>query len=97
MMEGYYNLKDVLDAIDRVRCQDCTNDSSKECPLCQIDEVKEEILKSPARLIFNGKWLKSGVFFKRLECSVCGYTAGSIYDSSPFCPSCGAKMKGGEQ
>ena len=44
-----------------------------------------------------GEWVVEGVYFKTMCCSVCDYTANSVYEKTPFCPNCGAKMKGGEK
>lgn len=44
----------------------------------------------------KGEWVVEGVYFKTMKCSVCNNTANSIYDKTPFCPNCGAKMTKGD-
>ena len=44
----------------------------------------------------EGEWIVKGECWKTLQCSSCGHTTDTIYDNSPYCPNCGAKMKGGE-
>lgn len=39
-----------------------------------------------------GEWVIEGVYLKTMKCSVCDNTANSIYDKTPFCPKCGARM-----
>ena len=42
----------------------------------------------------TGKWVDNGIPNSILsKCSNCGYTAGAF--SMNYCPSCGARMKGG--
>ena len=44
-----------------------------------------------------GEWIAEGDMFKEYVCSVCGYSVDSPYQRTPYCPNCGAKMKGGEE
>ena len=46
-MARYMKLDDVLDAINEVRCSDCSNDGSRDCPLCQVHPIHRKILTKP--------------------------------------------------
>ena len=45
----------------------------------------------------EGEWIVKGECWKTLQCSSCGHTTDTIFDRTPFCPNCGAKMKGGAE
>ena len=45
----------------------------------------------------EGEWLTKGELFMEHYCSVCGYSVDYLYQRTPFCPNCGAKMKGGAE
>ena len=74
-------------------------------PLSARDIHKAEFSEQFAEALYNagyrkqseGEWKVNGVYFKTLNCSVCDYTANSIYEKTNYCPNCGAKMKGGKE
>lgn len=43
------------------------------------------------------EWITEGKFFMEHICSVCGYSVDYLYQRTPFCPNCGAMMKGGAE
>ena len=46
--------------------------------------------------VVHGEWIKEeGAFFPTYKCSVCRAKHGAIWFK--YCPSCGAKMKGGAE
>lgn len=102
MSKKYYELTDILNAIDSVRCDDCSNDESKRCAVCQIDTVKDAILEKPNTIIEEGNWLYKKwsteddwgyMNHRSIECSICGQ---EFYNGEPsdYCPRCGAQMNG---
>ena len=44
-----------------------------------------------------GEWITGGNELKNTTCSVCGYWVETPYGKTPYCPNCGAKMKGGAE
>ena len=44
----------------------------------------------------EGEWITKGDELKNTTCSVCNYWVETPYGKTPYCPHCGAKMKGGE-
>lgn len=77
------------------QCKDCLyhemcyHTHTSASPICEDFKDKERYREQS-----EGEWLLKGVYFKRLECSACNCTADSIYARTPYCPFCGAKMKG---
>ena len=43
-MARYIKFEDVLNALNEVRCSDCTNDKPLDCSLCQIGAIHRQIL-----------------------------------------------------
>lgn len=85
--------------------KELANDLAKICPdlvenCCgQINCVTHLTLslhKLGYRKQIEGEWKVNGDYLKTLNCSICHYTATSIYEKSDYCPNCGAKLKGGE-
>lgn len=60
--------------------------------------VKTLLLRQPAAdvaPVVHGQWGDNGIHGSMLRgCSVCGFTCGA--NSFFYCPSCGARMDGGE-
>ena len=46
-MARYIKLEDVLETLDDVRCDGCSNDRPNGCPLCQYQDVYNQIVKIP--------------------------------------------------
>lgn len=63
-----------------------------------LDETRNEIRGAPAAdvaPVVHGQWGDNGIHGSMLRgCSVCGFTCGA--NSFFYCPSCGARMDGGE-
>lgn len=59
-------------------------------------ETASKLVNIGYRKQSEGKWLTKGKLFMEHYCSVCGYSVDYLYQRTPFCPNCGAKMKGGE-
>ena len=45
----------------------------------------------------EGEWKTVGEELKNTTCSVCGHWVETPYGKTPYCPNCGAKMKGGAE
>ena len=58
--------------------------------------IAKSLYKANYRRQTEGKWIVDGIYFKVMRCSACGKSANSIYEKTPFCPKCGAKMKGAD-
>jgi rubrerythrin len=61
-----------------------------------INRVAEYLYNVGYRKQSEGEWLTKGGFFMEHVCSVCGYSVDYLYQRTPFCPECGARMKGGK-
>ena len=61
---------------------------------CVYKEIAEMIYNAGYHKQIEGEWLTKGGFFMEHICSVCGYSVDYLYQRTPFCPECGAKMKG---
>lgn len=66
-------------------------------PCATMTDAKRQIADTrPADVaqVVHGRWVDNGIPDSILSrCSVCGFTCGS--SSFFYCPSCGAKMEGG--
>lgn len=58
--------------------------------LIQCFENKEKFPAADVVPVRHGEWLKHNNYYK--ECSLCGFLE---YNSSNYCPNCGAHMDGG--
>ena len=65
------------------------------CDPC-ADTVAETLYNAGYRKQREGEWVVEGDYLKTMKCSVCGNTANTVYDKTPYCPNCSAIMKGGE-
>ena len=45
----------------------------------------------------EGEWITKGDELKNTTCSVCNYWVETPYGKTPYCPNCGARMKGGAE
>lgn len=63
----------------------------------EAEQIAMHLYLAGYRKQSEGEWKVNGVYFKTLNCSVCDYTANSIYEKTNYCPNCGAKMKGGKE
>ena len=71
----------------------------------------EHLYKAGYRKQSEGEWILEHKTYGKMRCSVCGkecpterkpdpyedYQKTDYYITSPFCPNCGAKMKGGDE
>ena len=62
-----------------------------------LENIAIELYNLGYRKQSEGEWVTKGDYLKILKCSACGCTADSIYAKTPYCPNCGAKMKGGTE
>lgn len=82
---------------------DCHLDVGKYCHKCNT--VAERLYNAGYRKQSEGEWenvYEYNAYEMRRErktaCSQCGYKPkGDIFGKTPFCPNCGAKMKGGAE
>lgn len=91
--------KEQIEEMAKVICSTCRIELGPcECENPCQSAIKEanELYNAGCRMQSEGEWVVKGVYFKRLECSACNCIADSIYARTPYCPHCGAKMKGGE-
>jgi rubrerythrin len=59
-----------------------------------INDVKRQPTIEPRK---KGKWVKQNPMVDTEECSECGYNIQGEELETPFCPWCGADMRGGGQ
>ena len=88
--------KEQIEEMAKDLCQ--LNRDCAECShsgMCQATKYANRAYSAGYRKQSEGEWKVNGVYFKTLNCSVCDYTANSIYEKTNYCPNCGAKMKGG--
>ena len=94
MMEEYIKLGDVLNILNDCRCSDCTNDKSKSCQLCQLQNFFDKLMNDTPIIILAepkvGKWIGSDP--ATWACSVCHYRV-ARWNNTLYCPACGAKME----
>ena len=78
-------------------CQAEFWDVDEDCCDLELDRRKtaENLYNAGYRKQSEGEWIEQGECWKTLRCSVCGHTTDTIFDRTPFCPNCGARMKGG--
>lgn len=89
---------------------ECNKDGHGDCSMCEYRYADDKCVKYYAG-VMTDFFIKSGVtirergewlpIFNDSRCSVCGYennacTATRVRDDSPFCPHCGADMRGGK-
>ena len=88
--------KVMCDYYGTEKCYDC-----RYCCDCHISHEAERLWRAGYRKQSEGEWIEfpidnyegepSGLYY---VCSVCHEENG--FEDKPFCPNCGAKMKGGE-
>lgn len=76
-----------------VRCENCgiqTQDYYTEQEACDVWNRRTQPEQSQ---VVHGRWIKSG---QSIHCSIC-HRPPALQTKTKFCPSCGAKMDGGEK
>ena len=67
---------------------------------CGIMDAKQIIINTPFVLDKpQGEWIEVDDYFIRCKCSICGWESHKYEDDvygMPYCPNCGAKMKGAD-
>ena len=80
-------------------------------PREMCDDIAEQLHNEGYRKQIVGEWVLEHETYGKMMCSVCGhecpterkpdpyedYQMTDFYVTSPFCPNCGAKMKGGAE
>ena len=61
------------------------------------DIIAKHLYEKGYRKQTEGEWLTKGELFMEHYCSMCGYSVDYLYQKTPYCPNCGAKMKGGAE
>ena len=65
---------------------------------CGIMDAKQIIINAPfVSDRPQGEWIEVDDYFIRCKCSICGWESHKYEDDvygMPYCPNCGAKMKG---
>lgn len=89
----YYVLTDLLGDIENDEEVSCEFASGFERALSLTEDKVKEITAADVAPIRRGRWLERTDGGEGLVCSRCngGYT---VYDETPYCPNCGAKMDG---
>ena len=59
--------------------------------------VATDLYNADYRRQSEGEWKTVGEELKNTTCSVCGHWVETPYGKTPYCPNCGAKMKGGAE
>jgi len=67
---------------------------------CGIMDAKQIIINAPfVSDRPQGEWIEVDDYFIRCKCSICGWESHKYEDDvygMPYCPNCGAKMKGAD-
>ena len=67
---------------------------------CGIMDAKQIVINAPFVLDRpQGEWIEVDDYFIRCKCSICGWESHKYEDDvygMPYCPNCGAKMKGAD-
>lgn len=91
-----------IEEMTKITCSMYCRNRDKKCAGVQECDMKclqyqrcEALYNAGYRKQSEGEWIEQGECWKTLRCSVCGHTTDTIFDKTPFCPNCGAKMKGG--
>ena len=61
------------------------------------DWLTEALYNEGYRKQSEGEWITEGDELRNTTCSVCNYWVETPYGKTPYCPNCGAKMKGGAE
>lgn len=86
--------------IAKVLCEKYDTEHCKVCDhngRCMVRLEAEWIYEAGYSKQSEGEWIIKGECWKILQCSACDYTTDTIFDKTPFCPNCGAHMKGGAE
>ena len=84
-------IEEMAKVIERACENECI--SPVNCDVCKATSL----YNAGYRKQVEGEWKEQGECWKTLRCSICGHTTDTIFDRTPFCPNCGAKMKGETQ
>lgn len=90
--------------IQALKCCASEEDNCHRCPFMGVGGISDICITAMSRaaldLIYRkqseGEWIKDNTsnFEHRYNCSVCDFR--KIGKPTPYCPNCGARMKGGE-
>lgn len=72
------------------------NDVCKPISACDALRYAERAVEAGYVKQKEGEWVEKGDTFYVFACSACGGTVDFKFQMTPYCPNCGAKMKGGE-
>ena len=105
--------KQIEEMIETLKKCSCVyTDCEQECSQCSNEELYDEALNHIARTFYEagyrkqseGEWIdKPTGAYSRMQswCSACGKHSGiggiESNRHKPYCPNCGAKMKGGAE
>ena len=80
----------LIDGCKRLPQVECNNTTCAHC-------VAEALYNAGYRKQIEGEWVKDAPHW-RYKCNQCGFFPLMLHgDFLPFCPTCGAKMKGGAE
>lgn len=82
--------RNIVKTIHHRTCDNCDTSS------CDIYELCVDLYNAGYRKQSEGEWIDADPdgHLYRFTCSLCGKT--KLGRGTPYCPHCGAKMKGGE-
>ena len=87
----------IADVAEVVRCKECRFKHTKTC-FAKHETADNDFCSNGRKRGQHGKWIYSnhacGYYMSGIMCSECGY--GTMGESLPECPNCGAKMDGGK-
>ena len=69
---------------------------SNDIPIPELYDILEQMPTADVVERKKGKWIKQNPFVDTEECSLCKYNIYSEELETPFCPWCGAEMRGEE-
>ncbi|MBO4734235.1 MAG: hypothetical protein J5662_07150 [Clostridia bacterium] len=90
-MAKYINAKDLKNEFSHyVHCEK----ESEGLTLVEINEVVDRLPSADVVEVKHGKWIRTNPLTDTLECSLCGLQVPVLELCSPYCPLCGADMRG---
>ncbi len=89
------NEKNKYDEAAREQIEEMAKAIARADDICRARTVSEALYDEGWRKQSEGEWVKDAPHW-RYKCNQCGFFPLMLHgDFLPFCPTCGAKMKGG--
>ena len=96
-MAEYIERETLMRRIKEIHCAECDSYHGVRCRACWVDDTLDYIDSEPAADVApvrHGRWIASHDEF--CQCSLCKYPVYAAWNTTNYCPNCGAKMDGGD-